>query len=150
MSCFAPISAITRLQAARHNDALRCPQRAERHGHRAEHAAPPPSGVHPLPQPHRARGAGRQAIHVILDNFAAHKKTRSAPGSTATRAGPSISPSILLLAQRRRGLLRQTHPAQAQARRLPFRCRSSGRHQPLHPRIQCREPATIHLESQPR
>ena len=26
--------------------------------HRAEHAAPPPAGVHPLPQPHRARGAG--------------------------------------------------------------------------------------------
>jgi hypothetical protein len=32
-----------------------------------------------------------KAIHVILDNYAAHKKTRSAPGSTATCAGPSIS-----------------------------------------------------------
>jgi transposase len=40
------------------DNALRRAQRARRHRHRSEHAAPP--GVHPLPQPHRARGAGRQ------------------------------------------------------------------------------------------
>ena len=92
-----------------------------------------------------------KAIHVILDNYAAHKRTaRSAPGSHRhPRWTFQFHPDILLLAQRRRGLLRQAHPAQAQARRLPFRCRSSGRHQPLHPPVQCRQPTTIHLESQP-
>ena len=34
---------------------LRSPQCAGWHGHRPEHAAPPPPGVHPLPQPHRAQ-----------------------------------------------------------------------------------------------
>ena len=44
-----------RLQAQRHHDAVRRPQRARRHRHRPQHAAPSPSGVHPLPQ--RRRGA---------------------------------------------------------------------------------------------
>ena len=40
--------------------AVRGAQHSGWNGHRAEHAAPPPSGVRPLPQPHRARGAGGQ------------------------------------------------------------------------------------------
>ena len=32
---------------------------ARRHGHRPQHAAPPPSGVHPIPQHHRSTGPGR-------------------------------------------------------------------------------------------
>jgi hypothetical protein len=36
-------------------------QRARRHSHRPQHAAPSSSGVHPLPQCGRGRGAGRQA-----------------------------------------------------------------------------------------
>ena len=35
-------------------------RRARRHGARPLHAAPPASGVHPLPQRHRGRGPGRQ------------------------------------------------------------------------------------------
>ena len=57
---------------------------------------------------------------------------------------------LLLVAQCRRGLLRKTHPAAAQARRLPFRRRSPGRNQPLRPRIQCGQPTAIHMESRPR
>ncbi len=38
---------------------------------------------------------------------------------------------LVLLAQRRRRLLRQAHQAPAEARRLPLHRRSSGRHQPL-------------------
>ena len=34
------------LQAARHDDAVRRAQHSRRNGHRPEHAAPPPSGVH--------------------------------------------------------------------------------------------------------
>ena len=50
-----------RLQAQRHDDPVRRAQRARRVGHRPVHAAPPPPGIHPLPQPHRARRPGRQA-----------------------------------------------------------------------------------------
>ncbi len=38
----------------RPDHAVRHAQRVGRHGHRPKHAPPPPSGVHPLPQPHRA------------------------------------------------------------------------------------------------
>jgi transposase len=57
---------------------------------------------------------------------------------------------LVFVAQRRRGLLRQAHAAQAQAWRLPFRRRPPSRHQPLRPRIQHREPATLRLESRSR
>ena len=48
-----------RLQAAWHHHAVCRAQRARRHRHRPQHAAPPAPGVHPLPQHHR--GAGAQA-----------------------------------------------------------------------------------------
>ena len=54
------------------------------------------------------------------------------------------------MAQCRRRLLRQTDPPKAQARRLPFRRRSPGRHQPLHQRIQCQPTQAIHLEGKTR
>jgi len=88
-------------------------------------------------------------IQVILDNYAAHRKDKVRawlarhPCWTTSRRLPASG-------QRRRRLLRQTNTAQAQARRLPFRRRTPGRHQPLSARIQYREPATIHLESQSR
>ena len=50
-----------RLQAPRHHDPVRRAQRARRHRHRPQHAAPPASGVHPLPQHHRSRGSGRKS-----------------------------------------------------------------------------------------
>ena len=42
-------------------------------GHRPVHAAPPPSGVHPLSQPDRGQVPAGKLIHVILDNYATHK-----------------------------------------------------------------------------
>ena len=42
-----------RLQAPRHHDAVRGPQREERHRHRRVPAAAPRQGVHPLPEAHR-------------------------------------------------------------------------------------------------
>jgi len=44
----------------------------------------------------------------------------------------SLRPDILLMAQCRRGLLCQADTAATEKRRLPLRCRSAGRHQPLH------------------
>lgn len=49
-----------RLQAAWHDHAICRPQRARRHCHWQEHAASPPSGVHPLSQCRRRRTADRQ------------------------------------------------------------------------------------------
>ena len=81
-----------RLQAQRHDHAVRRPERARRHRHRPQHAAPSPSGVHPLPQRDRARRCPpARAVHVILDNYAAHKHPKVAPGSIATSASPSTS-----------------------------------------------------------
>ena len=70
-----------------------------------------------------------KAIHVVLDNYAAHKKdTRSAPARPPSTLDLPLHPDLVLVAQCRRRLLRQTHPPPAQARRLPFRRRPSGRH----------------------
>ena len=75
-----------------------------------------------------------KAIHVILDNYAAHKK-----GQGQRLARPSstldfpLHANLVFVAQCRRGLLCQTHAAQAQARYLPFPRRSPGRHQSLRP-----------------
>jgi hypothetical protein len=41
------------------------------------HGAAPPLGVDPFSQPHRGRGACRQIIHAILDNYAAHKHPKA-------------------------------------------------------------------------
>ena len=35
--------------------------------------APPSSGVHPFPQRHRGQSASEKTVHVIVDNYAAHK-----------------------------------------------------------------------------
>ena len=75
-------------------------------------------------------------IHVILDNYGAHKHTKVRPGSTAIRAWSSITRRPRLVAQRRRGLLRQAHQAAPEARRLPIARRPAGRHQPLPRRDQ--------------
>jgi hypothetical protein len=91
-----------------------------------------------------------KTIHVILDNYAAHKKDKVRAWLTAIRAGPSTSPRHPAPGSTPSKLLRQTHPAQAQARCLPFHRRPSGRHQPLHQRIQCRKPQALHLESRSR
>jgi transposase len=94
---------------------------------------------------------GDKAIHVILDNYAAHKKDKVRALARAPSAlDLPLHADLLLLAQCRRGILRQTHPAQAQARRLPLRRRSPGSHQPLRSRIQCRQPQAIRLESRSR
>jgi transposase len=57
--------------------------------------------------------------------------------------------NLVLLAQRRRGVLRQAQPASAEARCLSFRRRSTGRYQPLRLRDQ-RRPKALHMDRQPR
>ena len=85
----------------------------------------------------RARRPGRQADPRRSSTTTPPTSTpRSAPGSSATTAGPSTTPRPRLLAECRRGLLRQAHPAAPAARRLPLARRPPGRDQPLPRRAQ--------------
>ena len=62
-----------------------------------------------------------KAIHVILDNYAAHKKDKvSAWLDRHPTLDFPLHANLVFVAQCRRGLLCQTHAAQAQARYLPF------------------------------
>jgi transposase len=76
-------------------------------------------------------------VHAILDNYAAHKhpEVREMAGAPSALDFP-FHPDLRLVAQRRRGVLRHLKQAPAQAWRLPFGRRSSGRHQPLPRRPQ--------------
>jgi hypothetical protein len=66
-------------------------------------------------------------VQVILDNSSEGQGLAGAPSAFRL----PFHPHFLLLAQCRRGLLRQAHQAAPQARRLSLRRRASGRHQPL-------------------
>jgi len=85
-------------------------------------------------------------VHVILDNYATHKHPK-------VRAWLQRHPRFVfhlgVLAQRRRGLLRQAHQTAPEARRLPIDRRSPGRYQPL-PRRDKRQSAPLHLDRRPR
>ena len=78
-----------------------------------------------------------KTVHVILDNYAAHKHPE---GPRLARPPPALHlplhPDLRLLAECGRGLLRQAHQTPPQARRLPLPRRPPGRHQPLPRRAQ--------------
>jgi hypothetical protein len=78
----------------------------------------------------RQMPAGR-IVHVVLDNYAAHKhpKVRSWLGPSPLRL--SLHPDLGFLAQRGRRPLRQAEPAAPQPWRLLFGLRSAGCHQSL-------------------
>ncbi len=89
----------------------------------------------------RAVPAGK-VIHVILDNYAAHKHPKVLAGSPGTRAGPSTSPDLRLLAQCGRDILSRRSPAGG-LKRSAFRSivELQAAHQPLPRRAQPRPPA---------
>ena len=75
-----------------------------------------------------------KTIHVILDNYAAHKTDKVQDWlARHPRWTFHFAADVVFVAERRRGVLRQTHATQAQARRLPLPRRSAGCHQPLRP-----------------
>ena len=65
---------------------FRRPQRARRHGHRAQYAAPSPSGVHPLPQRHQRRGAGRPGRSRHPRQLCRPQASQGAPMARPSRA----------------------------------------------------------------
>jgi hypothetical protein len=74
-----------------------------------------------------------KAVHVILDNYATHKQPKGpCLAGQASALDLPLRADILLMAQCRRGLLRQADPTPPEKWRLPLRRRSAGRHQPLH------------------
>ena len=89
-------------------------------------------------------------VHVILDNYATHKHPKVRAWLARHRAlHLPLHADLLLVAQRRRRLLRQARQATLQARRLPIGRRSPGRHQPL-PRRDKPEPKALHMDRRPR
>ena len=62
-----------------------------------------------------------KTIHAIVDNYAAHKHPNVRAVRTPSAMDVPFHANIGLLAQRRRGLLRNPHKAKAQARRLSLR-----------------------------
>ncbi|SDC33884.1 hypothetical protein SAMN05216376_102148 [Mameliella alba] len=120
-----------------HDHALRGAQSARRIDHRPEHAAPPASGVHPVPEPdrtgrHQGQGHPRRPRQLL------YPQTFQSAGlaGTASALDVPLHPDIVILAERGGGVLCQTNPAQTQARRVPLGHRPAGRNQPLHRRIQ--------------
>ena len=112
-----------RLQAQRHDHAVRRAQPPGRLGDRPVHAAPSAPGVHPLPQPVRARRAARQA-HPCRARQLRHPQAspRSVPGSSVIRRWTfHFTPDLGIMAERRRRLLRQADPAAPSARSCAWR-----------------------------
>src|SRR6476620_11579064 len=115
-----------------------------------QHAAPPPSGVHALPERDRGRGAGRQdgPRHPRqLRRPQAYQGPRLARPARALRL--PLHANLMLLAQCGRGLLRQAVQAPLETRRLPLRRRPPARHQPL-PRRDQRRTEALHMDRRPR
>ena len=64
-------------------------------GHRRVQAAAPAPGVPGVPQadrPRLPRHRRRRQLHLVMDNYAAHKHPRCAPGWRRTRGSTSTSP----------------------------------------------------------
>jgi hypothetical protein len=90
-----------------------------------------------------------KTIHAIIDNYAAHKHPKLRQWlARHPRWTFHFTPHFGVLAQRRRGISRNTHKAPTEARRVPIRRRSPSRHQSLSPRAQ---PTieTLHLDHWP-
>ena len=87
---------------------------------------------------------------VIGRNMQRHRHQECSPmARTPSAMDAPFHPDIGFLAQRRRGLLRNPHKAQAQARRLSLRRRPASRHQPLPRRAQSAIEG-LHLDRQSR
>src|SRR5271155_878822 len=113
-----------RLQTTWHNDAVRRSRCTRRQGHWPLHAAPSSPRVYPLPQRHRGAGAGQK------DRARGPRQLRRPQASeSAAMARPTpalhlpLHADLLLVAQRRRGLLRQTRETATKARCFSMRCR---------------------------
>jgi hypothetical protein len=114
------------------NHPVRRPERAGGRGHRPLHAAPPASGVHPLPQSHSSRGAGWQTgPHHPRQRRRAQAPKRGQMAGAAPPVHLPFHAHLGLVDQRRRGLLRQADQARREARRVSFPRVVAGRHQPL-------------------
>src|SRR6202165_3412432 len=111
-----------RLQTSRHHHAVRGPQHPRRHRHRPQHAAPPPSGVHPLPQHDRGAGPGGKSDPRHRRQLCDPQASEGAPmAGPASPLDVPLHPDLRILAQCGRRLLLQAHAPSPQARRVPIR-----------------------------
>ena len=139
-----------RLQAQRHDDAVRRARRAGGQGDRPLHAAPPASGVHPLSQRIEAAVPVGKVVHVILDNYGAHKHAKvSAWLDRHPRFVFHFTPTSASWLNAVEGFFAKLDQAPPETRRVPLARRPAGRHQPL-PRRNQRQPQTLRLDRRPR
>src|SRR5215212_4063198 len=97
------------------------------------HAAPSPSGVHPLPE--RPRGDGPCRADRACDPGQLRHPQAPAGAGLAPPSSPlrvPLHPDRVFVAQCGRDLLCRAHETAAQARGVPLNCRPPGRHPPLH------------------
>lgn len=88
----------------------------------------------------------------VLSAIRWHRLDREHGRAVARKPGGDcpLHTDFIFVAQCRLRLLRQADTAPVQARRVTFFLRSSGRHRPLHPRIQCRQTEALHLACRSR
>ena len=139
-------AAHTRLQASRHDLALRSPRR--RHGprHRQVLQAPPGQGVPRLPEGDRQarpRGAGRPHRHGQL-RHSQDRAGQGLAGATSALARP-LHADLRFLDQPGRTLVRRTDAQAAAARRAPLNPPTRGRHPGLHRQAQ-RRPQALQMD----
>ena len=97
-----------------------------------------------------AQVPARKAIHAIVDNYATHKHPKVRQWlARHPRWTFHFTPNIGILAQRRRGLLRQAHEAAIETRRLRIGRRLASSHQSLRRRTQ-RRTETLHMDCRSR
>src|SRR5512135_1104872 len=99
----------TRLQAARHDDSVRRPRRADRGGHRAVPAPAPPRRVPRFPAPDPARSPPRPA-GASHPRQLRHAQPSRCPGlaGQASPVSPALHPHELVVAQPRGALVPQS------------------------------------------
>src|SRR5512135_879714 len=125
-----------RLQAARHDDSVRRPRRADRGGHRAVPAPAPPRRVPRFPAPDPARSPPRPA-GASHPRQLRHAQPSRCPGlaGQASPVSPALHPHELVVAQPRGALVPQSDRQTVAPRQLQLGSRPHRRHRgvPDHP-----------------
>src|SRR3984957_4457408 len=114
------------------------------------YATPSAPGVHPLLECYRGAGVGQKACSRDPRQL---RRPQASEGASMARSPPALRlplhANLVLVAQRSRGVLRQTCQTTTEARCLPLRRRSPSHHQPLR-RPDQPTPQTLHLDRKPR
>ena len=139
-----------RLQAPRHDQPLRRAGRHHRQGHRPLHAATARSSSSSSCRRIDREVPAELDVHLVLDNNCTHKSRRSSDWLTAhPRFVLHFTPTIELVAEPRRALVRRADHQEAAPRRAPLRPRPQRRHPRLDRDLE-RRPHALRLDQDRR